>query len=113
VPTAEANAYADAEYPDGNDVDCGIRNRRVSGTAAVMPSGRCRRSSIFVTALTLTEATSMLPRRAASPALAGPEHRERAGDRQPQDRVVGRSGEHRTALWSWSSVAVAVWAIAR
>src|SRR6266699_6428442 len=64
---AVAKANADAECPDGNDVDAGIRTCRCPGTPAPARSGRRLADSDFTPRLTAADVTAMarMPRPAA------------------------------------------------
>jgi hypothetical protein len=76
---ATANAKADAEWPDGNDGDSGIRTKRASAKDSSSLTGRRRRYSDFARTLTVKDvsATAVNPRMAARrPEL--PPKRERA-----------------------------------
>ena len=53
--TAPANANADAEWPDGNDVEVGIGTWRSSGTPAASRSGRSRLLASFIGRFTTAE----------------------------------------------------------
>ena len=66
-PTAPANANADAEWPDGNEVEVGIGTRRASGTPAASRSGRSRLLASFIGRFTTAELipTAMSPVAAA------------------------------------------------
>src|SRR5688500_18200734 len=63
--TPVANANADAECPDGNDVDVGSRARRlICGTSSIL--GRWRRHSSFAGMFVTIDVTMIakIPRRA-------------------------------------------------
>jgi hypothetical protein len=66
-PTAVAKAKAEAEWPEGNDVEPGILTARPAGTLTPARSGRSRRSNPLPTRLAVAEASPMLatPSRAA------------------------------------------------
>jgi len=59
APAPVAKANADAEWPDGHDVERGIVTWRVSGTAAVTRSGRRRLPSGFRPRLTTAEVSAI------------------------------------------------------
>ena len=63
---ASAKAKAEAEWPEGNEVEVGMRTRRASGTYALSRSGRLRRLARLKTWLTVMEASPM----AATPCRA-------------------------------------------
>ena len=65
-PTATANAAADAECPDGNDVDVGIGTHRASGTSCCFLAGRSRAPISFIGWLTTRDAAPI----AATPVAA-------------------------------------------
>src|ERR1700690_4412032 len=64
---AVANANADAEWPEGNEVESGIRTCRTPGTPAPARSGRARRPSGLMARFTSAEVAPMasVPRPAA------------------------------------------------
>src|SRR4029453_4708364 len=66
-PTAGGKAKAEAECPEGNDVEPGILTLRPAGTVTPARSGRARLSSPLPTRLAVAEAGPMLatPSRAA------------------------------------------------
>jgi len=47
-PTETANAAADAAWPEGNEVDDGIRTHRLSGTPSRVRPGRRRLPASFI-----------------------------------------------------------------
>jgi hypothetical protein len=57
VATPVANAEADAECPDGNDVERGIATWRATGNWWVSRSGRRRPPSGFRTTFTIADVT--------------------------------------------------------
>ena len=63
-PTAVANAAAEAEWPEGNDVDSGMLTHRSCGTPA--RSGRARALPSFIGWLTAKDVTPI----AAIPVIA-------------------------------------------
>jgi len=63
-PTAEANAAADAEWPEGNDVDSGMLTQRSRGT--LVRSGRVRALRSFIGWLTANDVAPI----AAIPVMA-------------------------------------------
>ena len=89
-PTAVAKAKAEAEWPEGNDVEPGILTLRPAGTFSPARSGRARLSSPLPTRLAVAEASPMLatPSHGGPPRPARPE-REHPGDGEPQLGVVG------------------------
>src|SRR3954469_13557205 len=58
APTPEANANAEAAWPDGNEVERGMETCRVIGTAAPRRSGRRRRPRGLRPTLTPAEVTA-------------------------------------------------------
>jgi hypothetical protein len=56
-PTAVAKAKAEAEWPEGNDVEPGILTLRPVGTLTPARSGRARLSSPLPTRLAVAEAS--------------------------------------------------------
>src|ERR1700728_1098195 len=76
VPTPLANANAAAEWPDGNDVDTGIRTWRSGGPRWAVRFGPRRRLSGLTAKLTMVAvtATEASPR-AAARRPAGPHAR--------------------------------------
>src|SRR6478672_7834057 len=65
-PTAVANAAAEAEWPEGNDVDSGMLTHRSWGTPARSRSGRVRALTSFIGWLTAKDVTPI----AAIPVIA-------------------------------------------
>src|SRR3954451_5866682 len=57
-PTPVAKANADAECPDGRDLDVGMATWRTSGTSFISRSGLRRRATGLTAALTTAEATA-------------------------------------------------------
>jgi hypothetical protein len=84
-----AKAKADAEWPEGNDVEAGIRTFRPAGTATPARSGRARLSSPLATMFTVAE---------ASPMLATPSSAARRG-RPPWSASVAATASHNVE-WS-------------
>ncbi len=75
---AVAKAKAEAEWPEGNDVDDGMVTCRTLGTPAPARSGRCRADTDFTPRLTTAEVTPIAStplaaaRRPAGPVSAIP-----------------------------------------
>ena len=75
-PTEIANAPADAEWPEGNEVDDGISTQRLSGTPSCVRSGRLRSPISLMSWLTNKELSTDRDdpghRGAASASICGP-----------------------------------------
>ena len=95
-PTATAKASADAEWPEGNDVEVGIGTQRASGTSCPSRSGRARLPASFIGWFTTSEAAPI----AATPVSGGPP----AGGAAEQPRARRPRG---TTAWSGSRSATA------
>src|SRR4051812_46432514 len=110
--TAPANANADAEWPDGNDVEVGIGGGRPSGPPADSRSGRARRLANFIGRFTTAELrpTATSPVVAALRPLFPPN--TNSGAATPSHSLEWFASAERRRSGS-SSVAVGVPAIAR
>ena len=91
---AVANANADAEWPDGNEVESGIRTCRTPGTPAPARSGRARRPTGLMARFTSAEVAPMasVPRTAAAAGRAA-RHGHHRGEGQPDPGLVGGPGQ--------------------
>ena len=104
--TPLAKAKADAEWPEGQDVERGIATWRVTGTSCICLSGRRRLPSGFSTRFTTADVRAMEARpfsgRAALAAACG----EQGGAAEPEPRPV-RGSESRRSATSMAGVGVA------
>src|SRR4051794_41940054 len=101
-PTPVAKANAEAEWPEGNEVEDGIRTCRATGTCSTARSGRRRWPSGFrprftTVAATPTEANPIvaarLPRRPAVAARTAAETTGRRGEAAARGSpALARSG---------------------
>ena len=109
--TAPANANAEAEWPDGNDVLVGIVTQRSSGTPALSRSGRPRLLAVFMGMFTRAEfrPIAATPVRAARRPLLPPTTKIPAAIANQSIELLANPDRRRSGS---SSVGVGVLAIA-
>ena len=122
-PTATAKAAADAECPDGNDVEVGMATQRSWGTPCSCRAGRSRRPRRFIGWLLTSEAAPIAAtpvaaaRRPRGPPTTASRPATRNHGLEWLAKVVSaRSGRSRTgvesratATYAWRSYVPSAW----